>query len=470
MSLLVKSIGLVIATVGLGIYQNHKLEENGKIKNVNDSMARAETIFARFAHASKEERDQLTADLNSAFVSLKSLKTMSKEMQCVAVRMFYIYGKVLYGGPMDKSGDMFRTALTIKLLGMNLIGPEEYRKIKPHDVFSVMKMSDTLDAFTDKDRNTFTSNVALYSYIFNKSSKFLLQHNDSNVDALANDPQGYLIAQAIADQARANFNTDYYMVINPSTIGDVTNHFEKTYGLARRVFEKIAKETTDPKVAADSRWEVACIIYDSSRFFYQLKQGYPEKLNAKQVEESIATLDELKPYIDAENGSERAIGKEAQIFNISMILMDNLDPNDEIEKQNHLKKMYGLVCKALEFSDRTPSLSPFQRTLYKNNKASVALKCLKAGLEVAKSTEIGQLTGEVIKSVESDPYSHYYNVTFLLTGARYNALIGNPTEVERLVKLAEDVKDRCPKNKKKNQELIDAFAAEQKAASATAKK
>lgn len=423
---------------------------------VQKQMACAEEIFKRLDTASAYDRSKLTEHLQIAYrhISLKRERhpylkgELPKQLEARAARLFYIYGKVLYGGQMDKSAASFKTALTIQLL---------------QDRFSSKK--DSLNELINEseDLETFLSN-AEKAKLFDSTEKLLLDYTEADVKGLADNPKGYFVARTIYDLANAQQNMDEFRVLTATYTKEVaSNHFEKVYGFSRKIFETMAKQTSDKETAANCQWEVACILYDGDRWIYKLQLGAPPKLTKDQMQTMLATLDKLKPYLESENGSERAVGKQAQIYNISMIIRTNFTAANETENQENLKEMYELVCKANQLADTQPNFTPFQRTLYKNNRVSIARKCAKAGLQVAQPAEMRKWMEEVLETIRLQNYNHYYHVTFLLNGARLAQLEGNSAERDRLLAVAKKVTEDFPKNKKENEELLAEFEAEMKA-------
>lgn len=384
----------------------------------NDSLIQAEEIYKKYSNATPNEKIKMRDLLEQAFKELKAEKhattTSSIALEQAAARIYFLYGTFLYGGDMVAAQRMFQQSLALQL--SLAIDRAKLRLFMPKTHFLIPA---SLEALSKVDAPSVTS------YMDNLIMKMPDQEiADIIFSNSTNNAEAFDFAKTMFWVGATYQNIDKYLNDLP--------RFEKYFGLPKLIFKKID--------TPDSRWEVACIIYNTGRLIHYLK-------HPGDVEGALKTLDEMKPYLDEEGQSLRAQEKRAQIYNITAIEQEKIIPKDDAEKKNLLRSQLDNTNKAFSIADATPGFDSFLRTLFLSNFAYAAYRSQAHFGAIPSSRMVENISAdfqEVYRKIEEEKFNHYYHAAFVRKYAEFEAWKRNTAKAKELIDLAESIAKKFP--------------------------
>lgn len=211
--------------------------------------------------------------------------------------------------------------------------------------------------------------------------------------------------------------------------------FNKLYGAARSAYTHLIETTADTTLKTNSNWQMADNHYNTGRFLYSLEK--PDDIAGK-----LRTLDALRPYLEAENGSLRAVTKAAQIENISAMELLNLRkqllPMQQfLETMQHpllatfrdsAQQAFAHAKKALEIAQEYQSkgFDPFLLSMFYNNVASIGMEC-----EKLTASEAAVYSEEAIKMAKEQDLNHFYFAGYFRFGAKIAIALGDAEKAKK---------------------------------------
>lgn len=349
-----------------------------------------------------------------------------------ASRLFYLYGQYTWGGDMPGTLLLFKMALAIRFISLDLLQKNalpsmaqrrlecasSHLEIIDRDHFK--EDEDTLDApwrVDHRDQLDKLDNVLRRNHRYGDMDMRKEMQEEDFIKTICDQGPEEAIKTAMMIKSVA----DTYQNINQYQKPEHRQLFEKIFGLARKIFEKV-----DTK---ESRWELARLVYGSGRFMSYLELPEGAKKTLQDVKKALATLDKVNQALAAEGNSGRAQQMRAQICNIKNIELSQVPPEDKNDKRAWLAERLENVKKAYEIAEQTQKFDPFLKTMFLNNKAKVAMECIEfdktSGLPMVFEgyvKDIDQWTAEVCSTIEKEKYNHYYHSAFVITRARFELL------------------------------------------------
>jgi hypothetical protein len=360
--------------------------------NFNLHLAKAETTYQTLSLDVQENKEALVYNLSEAYKSLQTIKSnheqISNDLKNKISRIFFLYGKSLYGGNMQDTRRMFELAFTAQLFSLNAFN----KHVIPN-------LTENLQDLPKQFPADYSSSSHMHD--------FLMSTSDDNLVSIA-QKEGKEHAFNIAATLRWAGAT--YQNIDSFCTKEHAPLFEKVYGVASKIWEDIALKG-DESWKKDCHWEIVQIIYNTERFRHYLQ-------NPNDVKGALEKLQKIEPYLAAEGNTLRAQQLRAQIHNIKGIDISKLITTDPQEKLENLKSSYESTAKAEEIAASTPEFNPFIRIMFLSNKATRALTCLKEGSPVADINEIRGWFNQVLTAIEKEKYNHYYHAFFLINAAK----------------------------------------------------
>lgn len=248
-------------------------------------LAKAEEIFKTCSLDSQATKENMIEHLNSAYHSLQSMRKLHEDLpegyENVASRIFYLYGKCLYGENMHTSRCMFELALTTQLVHLKVLDSSVLPKLS-HNLQNTPVDADTkgfepLQEYLEK-----TSQEEIVDY-----AQKLGQYNAFNFAAS-------LRWMGATYQSNSRCNTPIYKPL-----------YEKAYGSASKIWDAIAP-LGDLQWKIDCHWEIAQMIYHTAPFRHYLQNPYDDK-------GALETLKSVEPYLAAEGNTSRVQELRTQI-------------------------------------------------------------------------------------------------------------------------------------------------------------
>lgn len=381
------------------------------------AMKLGEAIYGKFETATDSDKETLKAYLGSVYSDLhlryfKANTVLPKALEKTAARMFFLMGRCLYGGNMVASQRMFQLSVTI-------LGNDVFKVPSLRHCDQLKNLPQTLDNSPEFDQ--------MDKFIMGTSAADLVER----VSKMSYE-RAFALADSIRQVGATYQNIDSFKSDLP--------RFEKYFGVPKAVFAKLD--------TPDSRWEVADLIYNTGRLIHYLG-------NPGDVQGALQTLDEMLPYLEKEGDTLRAQVKRAQIHNITAIEMNKIQPRDAQHKQAILKSQYASMSKASEIASVTPGFNAFLKIMFLNNKARSALDCAEAGVAVATDKEIGQWFEEVLTTIKSENYNHYYHGAFVSSAARLAIREKRKQDALALLDLAQTINAKYPASSADLQKRVD---------------
>lgn len=369
--------------------------ESTRRDSLNLSLSCAEKLFKKISTATPEEKEFLGNHLKESYFQLCQLCKLNKDqipkdLHETAARLFYLYGRIVYGGDMEQSSQMFQLSLTLQLVKLNVLDDKVLPRLTKCDRLALLPETLTNERSAFKQLNdilTTTTEKELITYMQNQGNE-----------------KAFITADTLRHLGYTWQNHDDYD--KPENL----ELFKKIYGSAKQVFINIDTQ--------DSHWEVAQIIYNTARYLILLK-------DEKNIKGAMEALKELVPYLEKEGKSLRAQVLRAQIHNITMINYSKIIPQSKEEHLENLQTQYKEMLSAMEISENTPDFNAFLKTMFRNNRSRLGLELLEAGKPVETIEQIEDWmvknTNEykgVLKTIEEANYDHYYHCGYVCNAAR----------------------------------------------------
>ncbi len=339
---------------------------------------------------SEETRKDIVGLLKTAF---KDFKVKPEKDSFELAKIFYLYGRAIYGGDMVAPHNILKLSTAFQLAGMKIL-----------DVTLLPSLDECLEL--EQVAQLQCPDVV----------DELLMQGDAEV--LGDHAEAFSFARSLRWQLHTEQN-----------LKDLSKNLvrlEKLYGLARAIQEKVN--------TPDSRWEVAGIIYNGERWLVSQK-------NPEDIDKALAVLDRLKPFIEEENGSIRSQLVEAQTGNMRSKLLGDKMNALLLERFAETSQAAGVAASlAAQGGDK------FLATLFKSNLIKVGLDCLNHNLEVTNLTELNGYANTIWSDMEKDKYSHFYYPMFLMNIAQLSIFQGKSFEASKFLNKAEEVNNNFSQN------------------------
>lgn len=351
-------------------------------------MSQSEALFKNLSIATPEEKSILCSSLHESYNELHQLcklnhNQLPKDLHQTAARLFYLYGRVVYGGDMEKSSQMFQLSLTLQFVELNALDSNVLPCLTKCEKLALLPETLT------NDRSTFKRFNDIISTKSEKELTWLMQNQD--------EKNAFITADTLRHLGYAWQNHDDYDKIENLAL------FEKIYGSAKQVFIGIDTQ--------DSHWEVAQIIYNTARYLIFLK-------DEKNIKGAMDALKELVPYLEKEGKSLRAQILRAQIHNITMINYSKIIPQNKEEHLEILQIQYKEMLSAMEISENTTDFNAFLKTMFRNNRVRLALELMQAQAPIETLEKIDERMAEVLETIEKTGYDNVYYCGYVCNAAR----------------------------------------------------
>lgn len=345
--------------------------------------------------ATGEEKAAWKTALDTAYgeISVELQNGNESELLPLLSKVLTYNAHRLYGGDMDLTRLFFLTSLSLQL------------KTDGHDFWCALdhvKAENTLDDLANRLNN--------YSLHFDNLQEALqrAQHFSEAVIQSSAAPQNKF-------DIAANLDWLGRCCQNLSLHNKNQSLFKQLYGSARAIHQHIADTQPDP-LRKDANWQIADNLYNTARFLHSLEN--PNDLLGK-----LNTLNLLKPYLEAEEGSLRAVVKAAQIENIMATELSNFLPLFPVDMQPTLQKqIYRHAFQALKIAQQKEheGFDPFLLSMFYNNVA-----CLGFDAGVLTNEEAAGFSEEAIDKATKQGLDHFYFASYFKVGAKIARALGN---------------------------------------------
>jgi len=399
---------------------------------IQNPLNKAEILYKNFDQLGQIEKDVMADHLRTAYSELyKTVKnsstTLPKNLEAATARIFFLYGKCLYGGNMEQTHEMFQISLRIQLLAPQKNLTLEY--FKP-------ELKDTLTELTQhkpfaNDIDTFLS----YPLSFREYSSLAMKNGSK---------QAFDLAMTFRNLGATYQNIDKYSKPDVNGLYKYKTIFENVYGLADTILEEVGN-SGDHNLKVECQWERAQMKYNTGRFLYELFHQRPKGLPELKVhvEGALKTLESLEECLKAENGSKRAKQMIAQIRNIKTIERKACEPSDPEEKKAWLRSQYNELTIAVAIA-RKNDIDPFLKTMFINNMAAWALKGLQAGAtlnNIENAEDLRPWIDETTKYMEVSP-PHIYFPSFYQTAINVATYLKDDKLTQKYVHAKAEIEKR----------------------------
>lgn len=394
------------------------LEKNSlATEQFNSHLEQAESIFKE-GPLNDANKQLILKQLDQSYraaVELYSSNKLPPDFHIKAERLFFLGGKCYYNADMVKSLHLFQASVLMSFIKLGLIPDKGQSRIwahasleEFHRSFRLESMGQELGLFTDLDQLVCKSTP---TYLLQK----IPQERLLDIGRLFQNWGA--CCQNIADLK--------------SNTSENINRFKAVYGFAKICFQQSAQHATDATLRKDALWESASLQYNTGRFLHYLEKS--------DVEGALATLDEVKPFLDDEGTSGRAQQLRAQIHNITMIETNKLaEKEPDPEKKASMKaKCYAEVSKALEIAVATPGFNDFLKHMFYNNKASFALEIKSTDYEM-----IGNCVKKATDYAKKENLNDVYYATFFINAAKLSMRMGNTKEALEHLEVADQINQK----------------------------
>ena len=360
-------------------------------------------IEGRFSSAvsgtiSEETRADIVGLLKTAF---KDFKIKAEKDSFELAKIFYLYGRAIYGGDMVAPHNVLKLSTALQLAGMEKL-----------DVKLLPSMAECQEL----------DQVAQLQCP-NEVDELLMQ---GDAEMLADHAEAFSFACSL----RWLLHTEQ----NLKGLSGNLDRLEKLYGLARAIQEKVN--------TPDSKWEVAGIIYNGERWLVSQKD--PEN-----IDKALEVLDKLEPFIERENGSIRSQLLKAQIENMrAKLLGEKIGKATGQEKKDLFAKQFDHRSKADKIATGLTVFGgdQFLATLFKSNLISTGLDCLANNVNVTNLNDLEYHANSVLNDMEREKYSHFYHPLFLINVAQLKMTKGENIQALKLLNKAAEVNNNYPQN------------------------
>ena len=336
------------------------------------------------------ERKEIVGLLKTAF---KEFKVKPEKDSFELAKIFYLYGRAIYGGDMVAPHNVLKLSTAFQLVGMEKLDVTLLPSIEEcEELEQVAQLQ---------------CPVVVDELLMNGDAEVLGDHAE---------------AFSFASSLRWQLHTEQ----NLKGLSKNLDRLEKLYGLARAIQEKVN--------TPDSRWEVAGIIYNGERWLVSQR-------DPKDIDKALAVLDRLKPFIEEENGSIRSQLVEAQTANMRAKLLGDKVNALLLERFAETSKAAGVAAGLAAQGG-----NKFLATLFKSNLIKVGLDCLNQNLQVTNFTELNGYADSVLSDMEKDQFSHFYYPMFLMNIAQLAIFQGRRDIALVGLNKAEEVNNNFPQN------------------------
>jgi len=369
-----------------------------------DHAQRAHKLFQEIEQLNSKR--ELVAHLEGAYGGVQDFREEEASL-------LHMYGRCVYGGDMVKSLLFFQLSLSVQLVARGIfessVLPQE-RECALKEIPDRMKgyYFSKLDAAIEKGSGELLTK--------------LLEGGES---------EAFLAAKNLRWLGHSLQNIDSYAQ------SEYADRFEAIYGLARRILERIGKESDLYK---DAQWEIAEILYNTGPFVHGLR-------HKGDIEGAFETLKKVEPYLEAERDSFRTRVKRGQLHNRIGNMMASLvkkeekraekegRPKDELKMKELLARQYEETSTAEEIANSTEGFPPFLRTMFAHNRALTAMNCNKGGLITLSSEAISGRITRVLSDMENSD-DHYYHATYLCSASRFEVQYGTKEKAQEYLQRA----------------------------------
>lgn len=362
---------------------------------------------------SKEGKAEFSKELESAYGLLSQIYQVDANffekpdnLNKIS-RLFFLLGRLEYGGQMEKSRHYLQASLLLKLASLGLAKTDVLNILMAHS--STSALQDSLSK----------ENPELRSVLTDLPENILKSIDKKELLAIADKTQVFELACILRWLGHACQNID---VLNKNL-----ERFEIIYRLAKECNQNVI-ERSSHELMKDANWEMAELLYNTDRFMYHFKA--PTDVMGK-----MQLLDNVKPYLKAEGDSLRASTKLAQIENIQAIEKSKI-PNCG---PDILETCYEHANKALKIAEETANFDLFLLNMFRNNSVTFALK--------TKRTHFDELNNRMsLVLAYAKENEHYYNPIFYIGAARLKNAQGEKDKALELLDKADEISKKSPEN------------------------
>lgn len=371
-----------------------------------------------------------TQKLQAAFSTLYEIKkvdpTFFKSVDNLdkIANLFFLLGRLDYGSKMENARRYFQASVLLKL---QTFGLSETNVLET--LFSVP----TPEAL----QNYLAQQTKDFSALTDLPEKILSALHKENVLAVQDKTKLFEFSCALRWMGHACQNI--------SDLRSSYQRFECIYGLACICNQHVIDFSDNYQTIKNALWEMAELFYNADRFLHDFE--HPHDARGK-----IALLDNVKPYLEKEGNSLRAITKLAQIYNIQAIELVKIatTPADVLN-------CYMLSSQALSIAEKTSGFDPFLLNMFRNNQIAFALK--------AQQMDIDVLSNQLEKVLEySQLNPHFYNSIYYLGAARLLLIKGDKkgalnwlNKVDQIADSSPDKEDILASSQKLRDEILTAI-------------
>lgn len=395
-------VGVAAVAVGIGAFVWHKRRlqkqtiEEGKL-NVLLELAEASLKKMETGHTAAI-RKQFKAELESAYQELQSRCKTSKgefppNLENIASRIFYLYGRFLYPSKGKKSQEyeasrqLFELSLITQFAGLKAIHKSFLPNLKTHS---------TLDSFVGISRGSLGIN----------SIRILLQAEKNESEVLIDSiletgrPQAFRLIESLRW-----VNATYQSI---PRYHDKVLLFKSIFEFSGRILQRIPTE--------EGRWQLAQITSSSALFIHQLE--HPNLIRGE-----VAALKRVFAHLELEGETDRAKLLKAKTFMRMANQLSRLKCESDADKLAKAREQYSYATQAVEISSTVSGINRYLLLDYMDAENNLALDCLKAKDPTITIAEIEEDVAAVLKAIK-DKLAHGNYASYFITAARFNLVKG----------------------------------------------
>lgn len=355
----------------------------------------------------EEEKNKVKTALSDAYLAAREVKLESETLEQIS-SLFSMYGRLIYGGDMLQS---------LRNYQISIYGRKDEELIS--ELFKKHKTFNDLQTTFTKHDETMEKRVSTDNP--KEVSTNLLKEGDATAFEMA---QRYRWMGHCYQNLKAYENKEHLPF------------FEKIYGTAQAILDGIVASSKDQKLRSDTNWEMCELHYNTDRFFYGLR--YPN-----DPEGELATLDQLRTYLDKEGKTIRYQQKTAQILNIKMRGYMKLEKFD---------KGYDFLTDAIKIAEETEGFNPFLKAMFHSNMVSCALESGKTNY-----SELKEHADAAVTFAQKRKNNHFYFSGFYNNAAKIYAIFAANSALNHNLRvygvlsylyqtMSKTIKDRYPKS------------------------
>jgi hypothetical protein len=365
-------------------FKNDSIQANNFLKNLES----ADTAF-KTKDAIPADKLSFSKELEESFVALHQIYKVDKSFfehfdnLSKISRLFYLLGRLKYGGEMENARRCFQSALLLKLASWGML--------KPH-FLAILMDNATFEQFLK-------SSSEMESPVKDLPEKILSNVSKSDILRDGKDPDLFELSCNLRWLGHACQN------INALSTADGLGRFKTIYGWAKEINKKLIDFSTDFNVIKNASWEHAELLYNTTRFMLDLEAPQEKKGTKELILLKIESLNELNPYLEIEGDTLRAKQKKVQIENIRTIEKGKLkDPllNEDCIKQSFL---------ALQRAEEIQNFDSFLLNMFRCNYVGFSLDA-----NCSNYDELNVIMKKAIDFVKEN--SHYYFASYYVVAAK----------------------------------------------------